>query len=247
MIRRAVAVSAEGHRRMMRACRPGKYEYQLQAEFESTVTSLGAEYVAYPCIVGSGENSVILHYQSNRKMLEKGELVVADCASEYHNYASDITRTFPVGGKFTEPQKEIYSIVLRAQKAAIAAMKPGVAYSPAIERIAQEVIRDGLMTLGIVRDSLAYRKFFMHGLGHPVGLDTHDIYGDRILREGEVWTVEPGIYIQAEADGVDPKYWNIGVRIEDDVLVTAGGHEVLSDGVPKEIPDVERAMRATDR
>ncbi len=180
-------------------------------------------------------------------MLAAGELVVADCAAEYHNYASDITRTFPVGGAFTAAQKEIYAIVLRAQLAAIAAMKPGVAYTPTVERAAQDVIRDGLLALGIIHDSASYRKFFIHGLGHPVGLDTHDIYGDRILREGEIWTVEPGIYIPAGTEGVDERYWNIGVRIEDDVLITADGHDVLSADVPKEIRDVERAMRSSGR
>ncbi len=244
LIRKAVNASVDGHKRMMQTCRPGMFEYQLAAEFESATEEHGAEYLAYPCIAGSGENSVILHYESNRKELKKGEVVVLDCGAEYHNYASDITRTLPVDGKFTDAQRAIYSIVLHAQEEAIKQMKPGVSYWPAVQQAAERVIRDGLLKLGIIHDSLAYRKYFIHGIGHPVGLDVHDVSSGQVLREGQVWTVEPGIYIPSTADSVDVRYRNIGVRIEDDILITADGHEVLSRDLPREPDAVERFMRS---
>ncbi len=244
LIRKAVNASVEGHKRMMQSCRPGMFEYQLAAEFEGATEERGAEYLAYPCIAGSGENSVILHYESNRKEMKKGELVVLDCGAEYHNYASDITRTLPVDGKFTDAQRAIYSLVLRAQEDAIRQMKPGVSYWPTVQQAAERVIRDGLLKLGIIHDSLAFRKYFNHGIGHPVGLDVHDVSAGQVLTEGQVWTVEPGIYISASADSVDARYRNIGVRIEDDVLITSDGHEVLSRDLPREPEAVERAMRS---
>jgi len=243
LIRRAVDISMDGHRQMMKSCKPGIYEYQLQAVFEYVTGSQGAEYMAYPCIVGSNENSVILHYGSNRRRFGSGEVIVADCGAEYHNYASDITRTIPVGGKFTPPQRQIYDIVLSAQEKSMDLMKPGVNYYAIVNKKAIEVVRDGLLKLGIIKDSADYRKYFMHGVGHPVGLDVHDVSLTGVLRAGEVWTVEPGIYIPAHSDGVDPKYWNIGVRLEDDVLVTESGYELLTKDLPRDPDAVERLMK----
>lgn len=243
LIRRAIEISLDGHRQVMKSCKPGLFEYQLQAVFEYVSASEGAEYMAYPCIVGSNENSVILHYESNRRRMSDGEVIVIDCGAEYHNYASDITRTIPVGGRFTPAQREIYTIVLDAQEQAIGVMKPGVNYYSTVHRKAADVIRDGLLKLGIIKDSADYRKYFIHGTGHPVGLDVHDVSLDGVLKPGEVWTVEPGIYIPARSEGVESKYWNIGVRLEDDVLVTDQGHELLSGGLPREPDAVERLMK----
>jgi Xaa-Pro aminopeptidase len=243
LIKRAVDISLDGHRQMMKSCKPGMYEYQLQAVFEYVTGSQGAEYMAYPCIVGSNENSVILHYESNRRRLGAGEVIVADCGAEYHNYASDITRTIPVGGKFTPAQRQIYDLVLNAQNKAMDLMKPGVNYYAVVNMKAIEVIRGGLLKLGIIKDSAGYRKYFMHGVGHPVGLDVHDVSVTGVLKAGEVWTVEPGIYIPAHSEGVDPKYWNIGVRLEDDVLVTENGYELLSKDLPRDPDAVERLMK----
>ncbi|TLY31708.1 MAG: M24 family metallopeptidase [Ignavibacteria bacterium] len=243
LIRRAVDISMDGHRQMLKSCKPGMYEYQLQALFEYVTVSQGAEYMAYPCIVGSNENSVILHYESNRRRLGAGEVIVADCGAEYHNYASDITRTIPVGGKFTAPQRQIYDIVLSAQEKSMDLMKPGVNYYAIVNKKAIDVVRDGLLKLGIIKDSADYRKYFMHGVGHPVGLDVHDVSLTGVLKAGEVWTVEPGIYIPAHSEGVDPKYWNIGVRLEDDVLVTENGYELLTKDLPRDPDAVERLMK----
>lgn len=243
LMQSAVALTLEGHKRMFQACKPGMYEYQLQAEFEYAVKNGGGEFVAYPCIVGASENSVILHYQTNRRKLNDGDVIVMDCGAEYHNYACDVTRTIPVNGKFSKEQREIYDIVLEAQEEAMKEMKPGVKYFEAPTRRAREIIRDGLLRLGIIKDSSDYRKFFIHGLGHPVGLAVHDVGIDGILRPNQVWTVEPGIYIPANSEGVDPKYWNIGVRIEDQVLVTETGVTVMSAALPKKAEEVERMMK----
>jgi Xaa-Pro aminopeptidase len=242
-MKRAAEISMEGHRAIMRTCRPGLYEYQLQAAFEEAMTAGGAEHTAYSCIVGSGENSVILHYESNRRKLRDGDVVVMDCGAEYHNYAADITRTIPVNGKFTKAQREIYEIVLKAQDECIHLIKPGVNYFAVVNAKAVEVIRDGLLRLGIIKDSADYRKYFTHSVGHTVGLDVHDISQNGFLRPGQVWTVEPGIYIPENAPGVDAKYRNIGIRIEDEVLVTADGCLHLTADLPREPGEVERMMR----
>jgi Xaa-Pro aminopeptidase len=247
LIRKAVDLSVDGHRAMMRLCRDGLYEYQLQAAFESAITAGGAEYVSYPSIVGSGNNSTILHYDTNRKLMQNGEVVVLDCGAEYHNYAADITRTLPVSGSFSKAQRAIYEIVLRAQNEAIAMMKPGVKYFPDVQAKASSVIRDGLLRLGIISDSGAYTKYFMHGLGHTVGLDVHDVKSDGPLRPGEVWTVEPGIYISQDAKNVDEQYRGIGIRIEDDVLITADGAELLSAKLPRDPDAIEKAMKEHPR
>ncbi len=243
MIRKAAHISAVAHNQAMMSCEPGMHEYDLQALYLYVFHRMGAEDIPYPCIVGAAENSVILHYETDRREIHDGDLVLADCAAEYHNYASDVTRTYPVNGKFTEPQKEIYKIVLDASNACINLIKPGTSWKD-VQTKSEEAITDGLFTLGIIKEKsrAQMRRFYMHGVGHPVGLDVHDA-GKDTLAAGMVMTVEPGIYIAEGSEGVDPKYFNIGVRIEDDILVTADGHEILSKESPRDIKDIETLMR----
>lgn len=242
ILAKATQISALAHAQAMMSTEPGMYEYELSALYEYVFRKMGAEYGGYPNIVGAGENSIILHYNTNRKQMKDGEVVLADCAAEYHGYSSDVTRTWPVNGKFTPAQRAIYQIVLDAQNAAIAMMKPGVAWSD-ISNKSAEVIEDGLFKLGLIREKnrREFRKFFLHGLGHPVGLNVHDV-GQPILEPGMIYTVEPGIYI-GEVEGVDPKYHNIGVRIEDVILVTEGEPKLLSGDAPREINAIESLMR----
>jgi len=222
---------------------PGMFEYELQALYEYTFLRQGAEYYGYPCINGAAENSVVLHYNSNRKKINNGDLVLSDCAAEYRGYSSDVTRTYPANGKFTKEQKEIYQILLNAQKAAIAAIKPNVAWKE-VTAVAESIIENGLFAIGIIKekDGKQFRKFFNHGLGHPVGLNVHDV-GQNVLAAGMLYTVEPGIYIPETSEGVDPKYFNIGVRVEDVILVTETGNKNLSDGSPREINEIESLMK----
>lgn len=243
LLRKATEISAVGQNQAMMSCEPGMHEYELQAVYEYVYQKFGAEYVGYPCIVGAGENSVILHYESNRKKINAGDIIVADCAAEYHGYSSDVTRSYPASGKFSKEQKEIYHIVLEAQKAAINAIHPGVKWS-VISTIADSVVEQGLFELGIIKEKgkRVAKKFFPHGLGHPIGLDVHDV-GQAELVPGMIYTVEPGIYIPEGMKDVDSKYYNIGVRIEDDVLVTQTGYEILSAGTPKEISEIEALMK----
>lgn len=243
MLRKATEISVLAHNQAMMSIEPGMFEYEVQAVYEYVFKKMGAEYYGYPCINGAGENSVILHYNTNRKKINNGDLVLSDCAAEYRGYTSDVTRTYPANGKFTREQKEIYQIVLNAQKAAIAAMKPGVEWF-SIVAVADSVIEEGLFTLGIVKEKgkQQFKKFFMHGLGHPVGLNVHDV-GQKILVPGMLYTVEPGIYIAEGSEGVEPQYYNIGVRIEDVILVTETGNENLSVGAPREIAEIEALMR----
>ncbi len=243
MVRKATDISVLAHTQAMMSVEPGMYEYELQALYEYVFQRMGAEYDGYPCINGAGENSVILHYNTNRKKIGNGELVLSDCAAEYHGYSSDVTRTYPANGKFSTEQKEIYHIVLNAQKAVIAAVRPGVPWSD-VTAIADSVIANGLFSLGITKakEGKEFKKFFMHGLGHPVGLDVHDV-GQSMLASGMLYTVEPGIYIPEGSEGVDPKYYNIGVRIEDLILITENGNENLSKGAPREISEIEALMK----
>jgi Xaa-Pro aminopeptidase len=243
MIQKAVDITCDAHRQVMMSAEPGMHEYELQAVFEYVFRREGAEYTAYPCIVGGGENSVILHYNTNRRMLSSGDIVVMDCAAEYHDYAADVTRTIPINGTFTDAQREIYELVLQAQQEAIKMMKPGADFQADVQRRAVEVIQTGLMNLGIIRSKDEYKKFFPHGVGHPVGLCVHDVGGEGKLEPGMVWTIEPGIYIPDGSPGVDPKYYNTGVRIEDDVLITENGNKVMSAAAPKTIEEIERLMK----
>jgi Xaa-Pro aminopeptidase len=312
IMRHAGMISAQAHVEAMRLSRPGLYEYQLQASLESIFRFNGADYPAYTSIVGGGNNANILHYIENKAELQDGDLVLIDAACEYQGYASDITRTFPVNGKFTEAQREIYEVVLASQKAAIAMSKPGVRLME-VHETSSNVLRKGLVRLGILpkthltaegekkvmdawqkknekakaaetgkaitakaastaakasvkasakgsakasstatgAEPLRLFDFFMHGTSHWIGMDVHDVgtYGTRSqkgkkrpLKTGMVFTVEPGLYISQDETRVQAKYRGIGIRIEDDVAVTAKGHEVLTAGVPKEVAEIEAVM-----
>ena len=254
LMRRAAGISAGAHRRAMRACRPGMYEYQLEAELSHEFRRHGAAAPAYPSIVGSGENACILHYTDNGDRINDGELVLIDAGAEYQGYASDITRTFPANGRFSPAQRQIYELVLAAQTAAIAAVKPGNHWNDPHDA-AVRVLTDGLVALGILKGkpraaikNRAYDKYYMHSTGHWLGMDVHDV-GDykvdgawRLLEAGMTLTVEPGLYFPAGDRGLAKKWWNIGVRIEDDVLVTKDGCEVLSGDAPKTVAGIEALM-----
>ena len=241
----AADLASKAHMQAMIRTRPGLYEFHITAEFDTLFRKEDSEH-SYPPIVAGGENACILHYNENNKLLNDGELLLIDAGCEILGYASDITRTFPINGKFSEPQKEIYEIVLKAQKSAIASIVPGEAVNKPHE-IACDVITQELIKLGIMDDASSLRDFYMHGTGHWLGLDVHDVGTKEIdntirkFKVGMVTTVEPGIYIR-KSDKVDPKYWNIGIRIEDDVLVTEDGHHILSKAAIKELEDIEQLM-----
>lgn len=241
LMRKAAEISALGHIEAMRSIEPGMREYEIQAVVEYVFTRFGCESVAYNSIVGSGPNSCILHYEADRRLMKAGELVCMDVAGEYHGYAADITRTFPVSGKFSTEQRQVYEVVLAAQEAGIAACKVGANFGAAHEA-ATKVLLDGLTRLGIIHGPKELGLYFMHGTSHYLGLDVHDAHGDDVLRDGAVLTVEPGIYIK-EGSPCDPKWWNIGVRIEDDILVTNAGPVNLSAHAPKKVADIEALMR----
>ncbi|CBL43707.1 Xaa-Pro aminopeptidase [gamma proteobacterium HdN1] len=254
VMERAAEISAGAHVRAMQSCRPGMYEYQLEAEYLHEFTRAGSRLPAYSSIVGGGANACILHYRENNAELKDGDLVLVDAGCELAYYASDITRTFPVNGRFSAEQRAIYDLVLEAQYAAIKAVKPGNHWNHPHEA-AVKVIARGLVKLGLLNgdvDTLikeeSYRPFFMHRTGHWLGMDVHDV-GDykiggewRVLEAGMVLTVEPGIYIALDNEDVEARWRGIGVRIEDDVLVTGRGHKVLTSGVPKEASEIEALM-----
>jgi Xaa-Pro aminopeptidase len=299
--RRACEISRDAHIEAMRFARPGQYEYEVQAALEFVFRKGGSTRNAYPSIVASGPNACILHYNENRRRMEDGDLLLIDAGCEWGYHASDITRTFPVNGRFTEPQRRVYQVVLDAQLAAIAAARPGAPYE-AMHDAARRVLTEGLVNLGLlprgVDESLAmhhYREFYMHGTGHWLGMDVHDVgeyrqqRRSRPLEPGMVLTVEPGLYIDPEREMVTltlrefseeemferryrlgvaaakkveeeekaraekivhripPEFRGIGVRIEDDVLLTAAGHEVLTAGTPKTVEDVERTCAESPR
>ena len=232
-LRRAVDISVAGHIAAMRAARPGMYEYQLEAVLEDGFRSNGADRLGYPSIVGSGPNSTTLHYDVNRRKTENGDLVVIDAAAEWGQYTADVTRTFPVNGKFTPRQKAIYDLVLGAQQAAFDSLRPGVTLRQ-LDGIARRYMQQHSGTL-CGQKTCDDRDYFNHGLGHPIGMDVHDVGFGRPLEPGMVITLEPGIYLQAE---------KLGVRIEDDVLVTAKGGEWLSAGAPRTTDAIEKLMSA---
>ena len=233
-LRRAVNISVAGHIAAMRVARPGMYEYELEAALEDGFRRNGADRLGYPSIVGSGPNSTTLHYDVNRRRTENGDLVVIDAAAEWGQYTADVTRTFPVNGKFTPRQKAIYDLVLGAQQAAFDSMRPGITMRE-LDGVARAYMRAHSGTLCGER-TCDDREFFNHSLGHPIGMDVHDVGFSRPLEPGMVVTLEPGIYLQAE---------KLGVRIEDDVLVTAKGGEWLSDGAPRTTDAIERLMRGS--
>jgi len=257
ILRRAAEISALAHTRAMQACRPGLYEYHLEGEIHHEFNRHGARFPSYNTIVGSGENGCILHYTENECELRDGDLVLIDAGCEWQGYAGDITRTFPVNGKFSPAQRAVYNIVLKSLETALSRFRPGVS----IREVNDEVVHimvTGLVELGVLQgevDALiaedAHRKFFMHGLSHWLGLDVHDVghYGtpsrDRILEPGMVITIEPGLYIAPDAD-VPMEYRGIGIRIEDDIVITETGNENLTDSVVKD-PDAIEALMAAAR
>ncbi len=257
IMRAAVGISGAGHRHAMRQCQPGMMEYELCSEIEHVFRRLGSPSVAYPSIVGGGENACILHYTENNAELQDGDLVLIDAGAEVAGYAGDITRTLPVNGIFSTAQREIYEIVLAAQEAGIAAVQAGRPVSD-YHDAAVKVLVDGLCALKILsgsRDALieqgAYKAFYMHGTGHWLGMDVHDVgpYRNadkswRTLSSGMALTVEPGLYFAPDNQSVPERWRGIGIRIEDDVLVTEAGPDVLSKEVPKKIAEVEAMMAA---
>ncbi len=252
-MRQAAAITKEAHLRAMRITRPGMHEYEIDAELIHVFRKHGSERPAYESIVGSGPNATILHYRAGNRILNDGELVLIDAGCEYGYYASDVTRTFPANGKFSDEQRALYEVVLRAQQAGIEAVKPGVTLED-VHCGTVRSIAEGLIDIGLLKgevDSLIEEKkldpFYMHRTSHWLGMDVHDVgryYVDgehRPLEPGFVLTVEPGIYIAADAEDVDERWRGIGIRIEDDVVVTKAGRDVLTDGIPKQIDDVEAA------
>lgn len=255
LMRRAASISVKAHEHAMRRCKHLEHEYQLEAELVYEFSRHGCRSVAYDPIVGSGENACVLHYTENNKPLHRGSLVLIDAGGEFENYAADITRTFPINGKFSPEQKSIYELVLKAQKAGIAAIKPGLLWN-GVQQIMVRILTEGLCALGILQGDVeeliaqeAYKPFYMHNSGHWLGLDVHDsglykINGEwRALEPGMVLTVEPGLYISSNSPGVDKRWWGIGVRIEDDVAVTKTGHEVLTAALPVDVDEIEALMR----
>ena len=257
LMQQAAKISAEGHKRAMAYCRPGIKEYELEAELLYAFTRNGSRAPAYTSIVAAGDNACILHYIENDAEVKAGDLVLIDAGCEYDHYASDITRTFPANGKFSPEQKAIYNIVLKAQLAAIEAIRPGAPWDEP-HNISVKIITQGLVRLGILKGrpsqlikSEAYKDFYMHRIGHWIGMDVHDV-GDykidddwRLLEPGMVTTVEPGIYISPSNRKVPKKWRGIGVRIEDDVLITRNGNKVLSAGIPKTVQEIESFMAQT--
>ncbi len=254
-MRRAAAISAAAHIRAMRATRPGRMEYEIEAELLHEFRNSGAQAPAYTSIVAGGANACVLHYISNNAPLKDGDLLLIDAACELDGYAADITRTFPVNGKFSAAQKDVYEMVLAAQTAAIAAARPGAHWNEPHDA-ALRVLAQGLIDLRLcsgsvdaVLESEGYKRFYMHRTGHWLGMDVHDVgnyklEGNwRLLQPGMVLTVEPGCYIRP-ADDVPQALWNIGIRIEDDVAITANGCEVLSAATPKTVTAIEELMHA---
>ncbi|CAM4063808.1 aminopeptidase P N-terminal domain-containing protein [Bordetella muralis] len=259
-MRQAARISAGAHTRAMRAARPGMHEYQLEAELLYEFRRHGAQSPAYPSIVAAGANACVLHYAAGDTVLRDGDLVLIDAGCEYDSYASDITRTFPANGRFTGPQRTLYDLTAAAQQAAVQATAPGRswndAHEAAVRVLAQGMLDEGLLhgSLDGVLESTAYTRFYMHRTGHWLGLDVHDV-GDyrqgsvseqdrpwRSLAAGMVLTIEPGIYVREAAD-VPEAFWNIGIRIEDDALVTAEGCELITRGVPVDAREIEALMR----
>ncbi len=241
LMRKAISITCEAENELMKAAQPGMTEYQSEAIVEFIFKHRGAEHEGYAAILGSGENSCVLHYETNRKKFEDNDLLLSDVGAEYHGYTADVTRTFPINGKFTPDQKAIYNIVLEAQTAGINASRKDSSFR-APHLAAVKIVAKRLKELGIIKEEAAYRKYFMHGTSHYLGLDVHDVGTYKPLQPGQVITVEPGIYI-AEGSDCDPRWWNIGIRIEDDILITNGEPENLSACSPRTIEDIEALMK----
>ncbi len=255
-MRRAAEITRDAFLRAYANARPGRYEYEIEGTLRETWRMRGSERPAYPPIVASGPNACVLHYVRNNRRMEAGDLLLIDAGAEYGGYACDVTRTFPVGGKFTTPQREIYELVLEAQLASIAAIAPGATIEQ-VHKVSAEVITRGLVRLGLLEGDVdklitdeAFKKYFMHGTSHWLGMDVHDVgryYVDgkpRPMEPGCVLTVEPGLYFSPTAESVPPAYRGIGVRIEDDVVCTNAGPRVLTHDIPKLPDEIERLTSA---
>ncbi|KRA15056.1 aminopeptidase P N-terminal domain-containing protein [Lysobacter sp. Root604] len=253
LMQRAADISVQAHEVAMRAARPGVREYELQAELERVFRMHDAE-PAYGSIVGAGANGCVLHYRANNGVARDGDLVLIDAGAEFRGYAADITRTFPVNGRFSAPQRALHDLVGAAQAAALAQARPGVAYE-AGHNAAVETLTEGLLKLGLLKGKLekniadgSYRRYYRHKTGHWLGLDVHDvgeyrIEGEsRLLEPGMVFTIEPGLYVSADDTSVDPKWRGIGIRTEDDVLVTKDGYQVLTDKLARSADEIEALM-----
>lgn len=252
LIQQACQISAFGHLRAMKQTRPNRYEWEIEGEIQYEYSRFGARFPAYNHIVAGGENACILHYNENNATLKAGELLLIDSGAEFDYYAGDITRTIPISGRFNEAQRDIYQLVLEAQKTAIKLLTPNSSIKQANDKVVA-ILVEGLVKLGILQGSVheliaqnAHKRFYMHGLGHWLGLDVHDVgdYGeerDRKLEIGMVLTVEPGLYLGV-AEDIPEKYRGIGVRIEDNVLITEYGNKILTGAAPKEIADIEAIM-----
>ena len=255
-IRQATEITVTGHVAAMKAVRPGLYEYQLESLIESTFRMNGAGGPAFPTIVASGGNATILHYTTNDRQIEDETLVLIDAGAEYGRYCGDVTRTFPANGTFTEAQREIYQLVLEAHYAIIDCIHPGVSIDEPHQK-SVELLTEGMLSLGLLKGKAQklikkekYRQFYMYRIGHMLGLDVHDVNcvreanGDfKTFQPGMVMTIEPGLYVADDTKDVPPAYLGIGIRIEDDILVTESGCEVLTGGVPKEIDEIEALVR----
>jgi len=258
LMQKAAEVSVLAHKRAMRASKPGKYEYEIEAELLYEFTRHGMRAPAYPCIVAGGPNACVLHYTENKDALRDGDLLLIDAGAEYENYAADITRTFPVNGTFSESQRLLYELVLEAQLEAIEQVRPGKRWNDPHDA-AVHTLTKGLVKLGLldgrvpklIKDE-AYKKFYMHRTGHWLGMDVHDVGEYRIdgewrtLEPGMVLTVEPGLYVAPDCPDVDAKWRGIGIRIEDDVLVTKEGREILTAGLPKTVAEIEAFMAGSE-
>ncbi|MGX2042009.1 Xaa-Pro aminopeptidase [Methylocaldum sp. MU1018] len=258
LIRKAAEVSVLAHKRAMRACAPGKHEYEIEAELLHEFTRHGMRAPAYPCIVAGGHNACVLHYTENKDELEDGDLLLIDAGAEHESYAADITRTFPISGTFGESQRLLYELVLEAQLDAIEQVRPGNRWNDPHDA-AVHTLTKGLVKLGLLEGRVsklikdeAYKRFYMHRTGHWLGMDVHDvgeyrIDGEwRVLEPGMVLTVEPGLYVAPDCHDVDPRWRGIGIRIEDDVLVTKEGPEILTAGLPKTVAEIESFMAGSE-
>ena len=268
-LKKAIDISAQAHIDALRSIKSGMYEYEVQAVFESVYRKNGSPRNAYPCIIGSGPNSTILHYNKNTRQLNDGDLILMDCAAEYGCYAADITRTVPVNGTFTKRQREIYQLVLDAQTAAMNMVKPGLTKST-LDTVINDVLGNGLVRLGFIKEKKDFAIFSLHGYSHWIGLEVHDVGAysingvSRKLQPGMTFTIEPGIYVRPDVfdkmkqagysdeaitvfrRNVQP-YMDIGIRIEDDILVTETGHKNLSAAAPRDIEAIEAAMKSTTK
>ncbi|HTL82018.1 MAG TPA: aminopeptidase P family protein [Bacteroidia bacterium] len=243
LLRKAITITNAGHIELMKALLPDMTEYQVQAIVEYEFKMRGAEYEGYPSICGSGENSCTLHYTTNRRTFASGDLVLCDAGAEYHGYSADVTRTLPASGKFTADQKRIYNIVLAAQLAGIKKCRAGNDFHDPYN-VTAEIVADSLLSLGIIKNKADYRLYYPHGSSHHIGLDVHDGDYEGTLVANNIITVEPGIYIPAGSD-CDKRWWNIGIRIEDDVLITSGDPDVISGEIPKTVDGIEALMAQT--